>query len=265
MYGAGKRNRYTTAVVEYGTGNATSQGHSQLREAIRQYEALLESSLSKLASSKERQDANAVLDRLRAADRALSAAGTGTDALSPKPETCAAGSDALALSQPLLQTERFLGEISDVRFFNLAKQVFLGRLGSVDRSESVDSYELDGDIPSPSIPPTRGINLPSPEKVKTFTDVYFSTVHLAFPFIPQAPFMKSLEQAMNPIDSRSLPNASLALICTLFTMDCDSELQYFKLTLKQTSYAPLERTTRVSLVLKRKTQPMRSTTCRRYR
>lgn len=238
MYGAGKRNRHAPAISESEMGNTTSQGHSHLREAIRQYEALLETSLSQLKSPKERENANAVLDRLKAADRAFagSGAGPGTTADSPtqKTETCTSGSDAPALKQPLSQTERFLGEISDVRFFNLVKQVFLSRLGSADRCESVDSYELDGDIPSPSVPPTRVANLPCATKVKTFTDVYFSTVHLAFPFIPQAPFLKSLEQAMNPSDNTSLPNTTLALICKQLADATTAFLgRHFALTLVQ--------------------------------
>lgn len=203
--------------------STTAQGQSHLREAIQQYEALLKTSLSQLASSKEREDANAVLDRLKAADTAFARAGakTGTDAFTLKAETSAAGSDALALKQPLLQNERFLGEISDVRFFNLVKQVFLSRLGSDDGKESVDSYELDGDVPSPSVPSSRLTNLPSLGKLKTFSEVYFTTVHLAFPFIPQVPFMKSLEQAMDPIDNTSLANTTLALIrklCSICTV-----------------------------------------------
>lgn len=198
------------------SSNAT-QGRSHLREAIRRYEILLESSLSQLPSAKERDDANAVLDRLKAADRAFSAAGTGSSPVLPKtPEICTSGSDAApAIKEPLLQTERFLGEISDVRFFNLVKQTFLSRLGSADCNKSVDSYELDGDIPSPSALPHRIANLPSPENAKKFTEVYFSTVHLAFPFIPQAPFMKSLEQAMDAPEYSSVANATLALICKL--------------------------------------------------
>lgn len=217
MYGTGKRNRHASVASESGVASTTAQGQSHLREAIRQYEILLQGSFSQSSSPKVREDAIAVLDRFKAADAAFGR--TAAEANFPlKTETSAAGSDASALKQPLLQNERFLGEISDVRFFNLVKQVFLSQLGSDDRHESVDSYELDGDIPSPSVPISRLTNLPSPEKLKTFTEVYFCTVHLAFPFIPQAPFIKSLEQAKDPINNSSLGNTTLALICKLRTM-----------------------------------------------
>ncbi len=209
VYGAGKRNY---AVVESSTDSGAAHGQKQndLRDAIRQYEALLDVALSKLASPKQREDAIAVLARMKAADRALS--DVEGCVITEKLLATASGIDSPSPRPPVLQAERFLGEVSDVRFFNLVKQVIQNQLGSAEPNQRVDSYEQDGDIPSPNVIPSRIATLPTPEKATAFTEVYFSTVHLAFPFIPQVPFMRSLEQAQNSPDNASLDNTTLALM-----------------------------------------------------
>ena len=200
----GKRNH---AVVEVCPESGAVKGQTDLREAIRQYENLLDVALSKLSSSRQREAANAVLARMKAADRALSEA-----EFCAKPVKLSA-SDGPSPKAPLLQADRFLGEVSDVRFFNLVKQVIQNQLGSAEPNQGVDSYEQVGDIASPTSTPSRVVSFPSPEKTKTFTDVYFSTVHLAFPFIPQIQFMRSVEEARNSDEGVPLDNTRLALIC----------------------------------------------------
>lgn len=200
----GKRNH---AVVEACPETGAVKGQSDLRQAIRQYEGLLDAILSKLPSSRQRETANAVLARMKAADRALSEA-----ELCAKPVRLSV-SDGPSPKAPLLQADRFLGEVSDVRFFNLVKQVIQNQLGSTDPNQSVDSYEQDGDIASPTSVPNRIVSFPCPEKTRIFTDVYFSTVHLAFPFIPQRPFMRSVEEARSSGEGIPLDNTRLALIC----------------------------------------------------
>ncbi|KAG9500614.1 hypothetical protein J7337_009096 [Fusarium musae] len=70
----------------------------------------------------------------------------------------------------------------------LVKRVLQAQPGSSDSDQRVDSYEQVDDIASPSVNviPCRVVELPSREAAKAFADVYFSTVHLAFPFIPQS-------------------------------------------------------------------------------
>lgn len=163
-------------------------GQSDLREAIRQYEILLETALSQLPTPKQQDDANEVLARMKAADRALSslsATASASAARRPTPpetrsDTCSGvGLDRSSPRQAQLQTERFLGEVSDVRFFNLVKHVIQSHLGSVDAKQGIDSYEQDGDILSPSVASSRIAHLPSPDRLATFADAYFSTIHHA--------------------------------------------------------------------------------------
>jgi hypothetical protein len=74
--------------------------------------------------------------------------------------------------------------------------------------------------------PGKAVELPSPEAAKIFIDVYFSTVHLAFPFIPQSMFMRSLDQARNSSDDSSLDNTKLALICESLTTLMSSQTPF---------------------------------------
>ncbi|KAH9204049.1 fungal-specific transcription factor domain-containing protein, partial [Leptodontidium sp. 2 PMI_412] len=194
------------------------QGQSDLREAIRQYEALLDLIISNLSTSKEREDACAVLARMKAADRAFS--DLEADVPTTQQPTSATRSDTSSPRQSLFQAERFLGEVSDVRFFNLVKQAIQTQVGSANLNQDVDSYEQDGDIASPNVRPSGAVKLPSPEKTAAFTDVYFSTVHLAFPFIPRNLFMRSLDQARSSSDDATLDNTRLALISVCRTDSC---------------------------------------------
>lgn len=209
VYMAGKRHQ--EAAPDSSSLDGAVQGHSDLREAIRQYEALLDLVVSKLPSPKYREDASTVLARMKAADRALS--NIDASLLTTKLPTSVTGSDTISSRPQVGRAERYLGEVSDVRFFNLVKRVLQTQPGSTDPDQGVDSYEQVDDIASPNVMPGKVVELPSPEAAKVFTDVYFSTVHLAFPFIPQSVFMRSLDQARNSSDESSLDNTKLALIC----------------------------------------------------
>ncbi|EWG55241.1 hypothetical protein FVEG_13272 [Fusarium verticillioides 7600] len=213
VYAAGGRaRRRQEASTDDGSLDSAVQGHGDLREAIRQYESLLDMVASKLPTPQHREDASSVLACMKAADRALSNIDATT--LTTRLTTTLTGSDTLPFRPQASQAERYLGKVSDVCFFNLVKRVLQAQPGSSDSDQRVDSYEQVDDIASPSVNviPCRVVELPSREAAKAFADVYFSTVHLAFPFIPQSLFMRSLDQALDSSDDCSLDNTRLALI-----------------------------------------------------
>lgn len=235
------------------------RGQGELREAISEYETLMQKFLPKLPSPKEQDDARHILARLKAANRALltdtaqqtakipavaqTSTGTGTGSASNASPT------SPSCRQTLLQAERFLGEVSDVRFFNLVKQVIQNQLGSIDANQGVDSYEQDGDVLSPKTTvdrPNRLVKLPKAEQIASFTQVYFSTVHLAFPFIPQTLFMRSIREAETSLDDAPQHCTTLALICKWWYCWFDVSLVAALLMLPwlcvQMSFWPLEHT-----------------------
>ncbi|KAF4498475.1 transcriptional activator acu-15 [Fusarium agapanthi] len=158
------------------------------------------------------EDASSVLACMKAADRALSNIDATT--LTTRPTTTLTGSDTLSFRPQVSQAERYLGKASDVCFFNLVKRVLQAQPGSSDSDQQVD------DIASPSVNvmPGRVVELPSREAAKVFADVYFSAVHLAFPFIPQSLFMRSLDQALDASDDCSLDNTRLSLRYRLISL-----------------------------------------------
>lgn len=176
--------------------------------------------VSKLPTPQHQEDASSVLACMKAADRALSNIDATT--LTTRLTASLTGSDTFSFRPQASQAERYLGKVSDVCFFNLVKRVLQAQPGSLDSDQRVDSYEQVDDIASPSINviPGRVVELPSREAAKVFADVYFSTVHLAFPFIPQSQFMRSLDQALDSSDDCSLDNTRLALICKLLPSLC---------------------------------------------
>ncbi|KAF5566437.1 transcriptional activator acu-15, partial [Fusarium phyllophilum] len=168
--------------------------------------------VSKLPTPQHQEDASSVLACMKAADRALSNIDATT--LTTRLTTTLTGADTLSFRPQVSQAERYLGKVSDVCFFNLVKRVLQAQPGSSGSDQRVDSYEQVDDIASPSVNvmPGRVVELPSREAAKVFADVYFSTVHLAFPFIPQSLFMRSLDQALDSSEDCSLDNTRLALI-----------------------------------------------------
>lgn len=89
----------------------------------------------------------------------------------------------------ITNSQRYLGEASDVRFFNLVKRALQDENLSERDDEGMDSYEQDdADDPAACV---ASVELPSPEIADGYLDMYFSTIHVAYPFIPRLSFMKT--------------------------------------------------------------------------
>ena len=115
--------------------------------------------------------------------------------LTPAPSGPAAGSSAPPAERPR-HRQRYLGEVSDVHFFNHVESVLQHQTSGMSLDDSadegaMDSYELD-DAALPSAP--GGIitlELPSSDLADTWLDAYFSTIHIAYPFVQKSTFMRT--------------------------------------------------------------------------
>lgn len=117
-------------------------------------------------------------------------------------------------SRPLPHSQRYLGEVSDVRFFNLVERALQER-NLVPRSdEGMESYEQDDPVPEDA---TEGndvsIELPSPQMADEFLDIYFSTVHVAYPFIPKSTFMRTYRAVRDGGSAKDVDSSWVALLC----------------------------------------------------
>lgn len=103
----------------------------------------------------------------------------------PSPEQLA------AVDQHPISVQRYLGEASDIRFFHAIEATF----GQQERDISeahVDSYEQDG-IQLGTSEPGRGC-LPHKTAADKFVNIYFATIHIAYPFISEARFRTTYEK-----------------------------------------------------------------------
>jgi hypothetical protein len=157
------------------------------------------------------------------------------------------GESGSSISQPprspLPKSSRYLGEVSDVHFFNQVKRLLQTPAISVGAEGDFDSYEQDGDMTllSDGGTTTTGpegrmtdnfimsgvrsstVEVPDVEEAEKLASVYFETVHIAYPFIPRVLFSRVYDKMRNSSGSGSGAGAGagkarldlmeLALLC----------------------------------------------------
>lgn len=116
-------------------------------------------------------------------------------------------------NSPQRHAPRYLGEVSDIQFFNLAKRT-LGDVGSSPEEveEVVDSYDQEEAIPARQMRYELSV-LPDPVKAEEYLEAYFTTIHIAYPFVPKASFMRTYRSLRSGGDIDSLSPAWLGLLC----------------------------------------------------
>jgi hypothetical protein len=88
---------------------------------------------------------------------------------------------------------RYLGEASDVHFFHVVKQVLGDKRSGNTNEHDIQSY--DQEELSFQTPNGHGgrLHLPSREVAEKYIDIYFCTIHIAYPFISKSSFMARYE------------------------------------------------------------------------
>lgn len=151
-----------------------------------EYAELAKGLASKPLSAEEQQNVTSTISRLKSrANVALADIGASSASPPTSVHISEGRNDQLTVS-PANHNERYLGEVSDVQFFNLVKRMLQIQGGSYPE-QNVDSYEQDGNTETPGDAITSTpMEIPSPANAKELMDVYFSTIHIAYPFIPEA-------------------------------------------------------------------------------
>jgi hypothetical protein len=91
--------------------------------------------------------------------------------------------DGSECSQPS-PSHRYLGQVSDVSFFNSVKCL----MSATTQSDEMDSYEIEEDGIA-EVNTHVAPDLPSREDADSFVNTCFSTIHVAYPFICQQAFL----------------------------------------------------------------------------
>jgi hypothetical protein len=124
-----------------------------------------------------------------------------------------AGTDQATGAPP---SQRYLGEASDIRFFHTIELAFCQR-AELDQGRGlpkprVDSYEQEG-ASQRQTPEDNHAVLPHRVTADSFLDIYFSTIHLAYPFIWQPTFRETYESFWQSDSLDSFRGPWLALLC----------------------------------------------------
>jgi hypothetical protein len=94
---------------------------------------------------------------------------------------------------PHTASARYLGRVSDVSFFNSVRGL-LSRDGSaLPLPPPLESYEREGADSNVSVEAHGDLEIPDRETADKYIDTYFSTIHVAYPFLPKPSFMEEYE------------------------------------------------------------------------
>jgi hypothetical protein len=119
----------------------------------------------------------------------------------------------VAQTQPS-HIQRYLGEVSDLRFFSLVERVLQTQDRPADVDLEFDSYEQDCNMMDSDVVGGKAVDPPSLDAAQPFIDVYFSTIHFPYPFVPQSVFRKTYRKVQDSRnEKRRLGSTRLALIC----------------------------------------------------
>ncbi|KAK5020676.1 hypothetical protein LTS07_011491 [Exophiala sideris] len=148
----------------------------------------------------------------------------------PESLTTQVGNDATSVPQSPEQSttddrhpttfRRYLGEASDIRFFHAMESAFCQQteLGQQedDLEARVESYEQEG--PRQQLLEQDQGSLPPRAKADSFVDIYFSTIHIAYPFISEPDFRRTYESFWQSDSLEGFRGPWLSLLLTIFAI-----------------------------------------------
>ncbi len=130
----------------------------------------------------------------------------------------ASPANLLALSAtraPHGPSPRYLGEASDVFFFNSVKSLLVGDSSRHSKDAGVESYERDTLHLSTALAHDAALCLPHRELADDLVDVYFSTIHAAYPFLCKQKFMTDYKLLWESTSPDQEPSIFRSLLCKL--------------------------------------------------
>lgn len=196
----------------------------KLREAISVYDSLV-GELRKNLSSTDSKMVDLRLASIRLPDNM-----TRQVLTSVGQPTISSTEQAVAQDRRSIRPQRYLGEASDIQFFHTMESTFgqspaLGQANEGDLEGQVDSYEQDSSRHNEfSVPSQCHACLPPRALADDFVNVYFSTIHLAYPFVSEPEFREKYENfwLADSLDGFAGPWLSTLCKCVPPMNDLDS-------------------------------------------
>lgn len=106
------------------------------------------------------------------------------------------------------------GEASDVHFYNVVKRILHDRLSADHVGEAVVHYEQD-ELDSSKSLAELSLELPDREVVEDALDIYFSTIHIAYPFLMRSSLTHVYEHFKHRKTVEESSTSSFATFCEL--------------------------------------------------
>ena len=125
--------------------------------------------------------------------------------------------DATSSNEPT-SPQRYLGEASDIGFYNsMRKAMCSDSIKSTSSSPYMASYDHDED---PEIGPQEHLTniLPGRDTADKYCDIYFSTIHIAYPFVSRKTFQQNCDTFWQPEPLDDLSSSWLSLLLTIFAV-----------------------------------------------
>lgn len=199
---------------------------------MRQYETLLKQALPQSPSSSSSSSASSTKDQKDhavAGKRETQLLFTSTKVVVARAfndlesmlDDCAqsprmAEDDAEACAATSLLSQRYHGEVSDVRFFNMIKGLLDTKSPAISEQE-YDSYEQEGEAIAGNKIAGQPVSLPSLDGSFKYIEVYFSTIHLAYPFLAESVFIERYYGTQHgPTQHQTIGATDLALFCLFY-------------------------------------------------
>jgi hypothetical protein len=119
----------------------------------------------------------------------------------------------LGSSQNKRHPPRYLGEVSDIQFFNLAKRTLRHDGSGPDHGDdAVDSYDQEESILTEAAPSL----LLSPleySEAREHLDAYFSTIHIVYPFVSRSAFLQRFAILRKDGVTKEVNRSWVSLLC----------------------------------------------------
>ncbi|KAK9444983.1 hypothetical protein VB005_01444 [Metarhizium brunneum] len=184
-----------------------SEGLPDLHDAIHQQERLLDHVISLLPSGPEQEAVLLKSSRIKSQlDDVISSTRTEVTPRAVASDACGKSPSSHADRSP-----GYLGEVSDIRFVNLVKQFLQNQDGSTRTQEDFESYDQGESLVSADKAACKTILLPVLEEAQQYITAYFTTIHVAYPFIPESRFMQDYK-TLRDQDSPQTQNDTICAI-----------------------------------------------------
>ena len=114
-------------------------------------------------------------------------------------------------------SQRYLGEASDIRFYNAVKQSLFPQPGNeTDQPNNLTSRDCSYEQDKSSTRPRKcnlSMIIPSRATAEKYIHVYFTTIHIAYPFVPRVAFDEAHNEWWQSEPYQKLSDTWTSLLC----------------------------------------------------